>query len=386
MQEQLDPSIIALTKAIGHQESGGDYNKVGDNGHSVGAYQWNNPTPVAKGQIPKNFASYATEVSADPNDFSPTNQDRVAYKTVEKWGKSGLTPAQIASKWNSGSPDTYKTAKPGYNAEQGVNYDVKSYVDNVAKYYDQYKGSTTTHSTPTVKDTVVGEPGNTQPHSGFLGTNPNDSTYGKIIDNGITRGVEKLGNILTFGGAGQLGNEVGGALNAAGQGIKGVAQSVVGNKEGAKKSFENFNNAADAVDTGKAFSGGAKAIAGTALLAGGSLLGNAFKANSALASPEVTSILEGSVGKGEVVANLTREEAINGLGNALKEMPISEAGGKTEQLILKALKELNPTSIEKKNLLLKLAKGGLNTAKNYLLVKALGNTTGGFIHKVTPSL
>ena len=80
-QNPLDPSVVALTKAIGHQESGGDYNKVGDNGHSAGAYQWNNPTPLAKGQIPKNFASFASEVGADPNDFSPTNQDKVAYQT-----------------------------------------------------------------------------------------------------------------------------------------------------------------------------------------------------------------------------------------------------------------------------------------------------------------
>lgn len=145
---QLDPSIVALTKAIGHQESGGDYNKIGDNGHSVGAYQWNNPTPLQKGQIPKNFSSFASEVGDDPNDFSPENQDRVAYNTVKKWGSQGLTPAQIASKWNSGSPDTYKTAKPGYNAEQGVNYDVKSYVDNVAKYYDEFNQNKTPSNNP----------------------------------------------------------------------------------------------------------------------------------------------------------------------------------------------------------------------------------------------
>ena len=137
-QEQLDPSIIALTKAIGHQESAGKYDLVGDNGHSKGAYQWNNPTPLKEGEVPENFKGFAKDVGANGDDFSPENQDRVAYKTVEKWGKQGLTPAQIASKWNSGGPDTYKTAKPGYNAEQGVNYDVKSYVDNVAKNYERF--------------------------------------------------------------------------------------------------------------------------------------------------------------------------------------------------------------------------------------------------------
>ena len=137
--EQLDPSIVALTKAIGHQESGGSYSKIGDNGHSSGAYQWNNPKPLRSGEIPVNFREFATNVGADPNDFSPTNQDRVAYKTVEKWGKEEkLSPAQIASKWNSGKADAYKTATPGYNAEQGVNYDVGKYVNDVAKYYNTY--------------------------------------------------------------------------------------------------------------------------------------------------------------------------------------------------------------------------------------------------------
>lgn len=139
MDTQLDPSIIALTKAIGHQESGGDYNKIGDNGHSKGAYQWNSKKPLSSpDEIPENFRSYAAEVGADGNDFSPANQDRVAYKTVEKWGKQGLTPAQIASKWNSGKPDEYKTAKPGYNAAQGIKYDVKAYVDHVSRYYDEF--------------------------------------------------------------------------------------------------------------------------------------------------------------------------------------------------------------------------------------------------------
>lgn len=152
---QLDLSIIALTKAIGHQESGGKYDLIGDNGHSMGAYQWNNPTPLKKGEIPKNFKGFASDVGADPNDFSSENQDRVAYKTVERWGKEGLNPAQIASRWNSGHPDAYKTAKPGFNKEQGVAYDVKSYVDNVAKYYKQYSGTTDKIDTSLTQDKII---------------------------------------------------------------------------------------------------------------------------------------------------------------------------------------------------------------------------------------
>ncbi len=145
--QQLDPTVVALTKALGKRESKGNYTSIGDNGHSAGAYQWNNPTPLRHGEIPVNFKSEATEVGADPNDFSPANQDKVAYSIVHKWGTPtaqgglGLKPAEIASKWNSGNPHAYKTQKPGYNAAQGVSYDTGSYVNDVSKYYQEYLGS-----------------------------------------------------------------------------------------------------------------------------------------------------------------------------------------------------------------------------------------------------
>lgn len=137
-QEQLDPSVVALAKAIGKKESNGNYNAVGDNGHSAGAYQWNNDTPLQQGQIPKNFIQFAQEVGADPSDFSPRNQDMVAYKTIQKWGKEGLTPAQIASRWNSGDPNAYTRNSSGYNKKQGVSYDVNQYVDEVGRNFNQY--------------------------------------------------------------------------------------------------------------------------------------------------------------------------------------------------------------------------------------------------------
>ena len=58
-------------------------------------------------------------------------------------------------------------------------------------------------------------------------------------------------------------------------------------------------------------------------------------------------------------------------------------GVKVEKLTLKAIQELQPTSTEKQGLLKKLAKGGFNTAKNYLIIKGLGTTAGGLVNNLT---
>lgn len=343
-QEQLDPSIVALAKAIGHQESGGKYDKIGDNGHSKGAYQWNSKTPLKEGEIPANFRSYAHEVGANTEDFSPANQDRVAYKTIEKWGKQGLTPAQIASKWNSGAPDTYKTAKPGYNKEQGVNYDVKSYVDNVAKYYEQFKGGSNNSTDGYVTSANIPDAPKNQQGNQDIGT------------------FRKVGNALSLGGSEQLGNEIGSSLAI----LKEKAKGALGGQDNSQY--------IDAPDAGNAIKGGLKTAGSAALLAlGGTntgrgivtkLLGN----TPALENPLIKNILSTKTNLGELNP-LTKETAINRLQNSLKKILVSETGGKKEQLILKALKELTP--MEKKSLTSKA--GGLILN----LVKNLGGTAVG---------
>lgn len=375
-QEQLDPSITALTKAIGHQESGGDYNKVGDNGHSRGAYQWNNKTPLKKGEIPANFRSYAHEVGANTEDFSPENQDRVAYKTVEKWGKQGLKPAQIASKWNSGGPDTYKTSKPGYNAEQGVNYDVKKYVDNVAKYYDEFSKS----GSPTVKKPSVSGARKTfaeeipdttgaAQHKGAIGTNPNDTLYGKIIDNSITRGIMNVGNALSFGGAKQLGEQAGSSLAI----LKEKGKGLIGKQDNSQYIPEP--------EFGKTVGGAAKVVGSVAALGLGPGL---LSRGSALENPTVTKILRTRFGPGKVLANMPRKEVINTLTQTLDELTIGQAKSKEGKAILKALEELNLSSAEKQSLLGKFLKGTMKEATRYALYNVLGNKMGGIVEGVMP--
>lgn len=125
----LDAGVVNLSKAIRQQESGGNYNAVGDNGTSHGAYQWQ----------PGNFASDAKQFGLDPNDFSPVNQDKVAYAQINAYKNAGYSPEQIASLWNSGKPDA--TGNVGVKTINGkpVNYDTPKYVQGVMNYFNQNK-------------------------------------------------------------------------------------------------------------------------------------------------------------------------------------------------------------------------------------------------------
>lgn len=136
---QVDPTALSLSRAIRATE-GGDYNNTrGDNGTSAGAYQWNNgKVPLQKGQTPLNFQSAAKQFNLDPNDFSPTNQDHVAYEQIKHDLDSGLTQSQIAAKWNSGLTHGWENHK-GTTVINGktISYDTPGYVAKVQKYYQQ---------------------------------------------------------------------------------------------------------------------------------------------------------------------------------------------------------------------------------------------------------
>lgn len=104
----LNPMAVNLAKAIRQQESGGDYNAVGDlnKGVSHGAYQFNKD----------NFKTWASEEGLDPNDFSPTNQDKVAYARINKDLQSGLAPSEVVAKWNGAKivNGKYEAINPQY--------------------------------------------------------------------------------------------------------------------------------------------------------------------------------------------------------------------------------------------------------------------------------
>jgi hypothetical protein len=126
----IDPQALALARAIELQEGGGKpaYNATGASGEQ-GAGQW----------MPGEFKADATAAGLNPNDFSPQNQDQIVYATVKAEKDAGMMPAEIASKWNSGSPDNY-TNHSGINSK-GIAYNTPAYVQGVQKYYNQLVAS-----------------------------------------------------------------------------------------------------------------------------------------------------------------------------------------------------------------------------------------------------
>lgn len=111
---QLDPKVVKVMRAIRQIESGGDYNAVGDQdkGGSHGAYQWNKD----------NFKKQATALGLDPSDFSPANQNKVAYAHIKSLKDDGHDPEEIAALWNGAKVDP-KSGKYTYvNPQYGERF------------------------------------------------------------------------------------------------------------------------------------------------------------------------------------------------------------------------------------------------------------------------
>lgn len=139
----LDAGVVNLARAIRQQESGGNYNAVGDNGTSHGAYQWNKD----------HFAEGAKQFGLNPNDFSPENQDKVAYKQIEAYKNAGYSPDQIASTWNSGSKDPMGKKGTAVINGKPVNYDTPVYVAKVMSNFNQFKQQTPGEDTQQLNST-----------------------------------------------------------------------------------------------------------------------------------------------------------------------------------------------------------------------------------------
>lgn len=139
-----DPSLLAYAKGLRDHESGSDsmsgkvnYGAKGDNGHSFGAYQFNKP--MEEGSRWSATAKKYTGNAKLP--MTPKNQDAIALLALgdDKY-ELGLTPQQLASKWNSGNPDRYldTNTKGVNNSQGGYSYDVKKHNDAVMANYQKY--------------------------------------------------------------------------------------------------------------------------------------------------------------------------------------------------------------------------------------------------------
>jgi len=192
---KIDKEALNLTRAIGLKEGGGKMlytNTTGDKGTSRGAYQWQ----------PGNFERNARDAGLDPNDFSPTNQDKVAYATVKKMKDNGLLPHEIAAVWNGGDKnrwdENYVTPSGlkarGRNEKLGIDYDVPGYVSGVKNYYTQLATGQNTNQDTTQQPMSP----NQQPVPEVSGTIPmteEKPSIGKRILGGLNKGKEIATNV-----------------------------------------------------------------------------------------------------------------------------------------------------------------------------------------------
>lgn len=126
---QPDLQALALTKAIRQKESGGNYKAVGDAGTSTGAYQFQ----------PATWKGYAKDILGDSNaPMTEENQNAVTYGKIKQWKDSGLGPAEIAGKWNSGSEKGWEN-KVGTTTINGqkIKYNTPQYAKDVVDIFKQ---------------------------------------------------------------------------------------------------------------------------------------------------------------------------------------------------------------------------------------------------------
>lgn len=205
-ESQLDPKALKLMRAIRQHESGGKYDgPAGDAGTSTGAFQFQ----------PDTWKQYAKEVLGNENaPMSKANQNQVAYTKIKGWKDAGFTPEQVAAAWNANEQKakdgSWKT-NIGHNDKYNVDYDTPAYVKSVMAIA-KGKGSVPELNQPT-KQTYTDNPLIIQGDKGGDTTEQQSkSLYDKFLDNPVSNAIKGFSNAMTFGGANQLGNEIGSGI------------------------------------------------------------------------------------------------------------------------------------------------------------------------------
>lgn len=350
----LDPEAVNLARAIRKQESGGDYNRTGDDGSSLGAYQWNNQpagksVPLKKGEIPSNFKAWAKEVGLDANDFSPKNQDMVAYKKIKKLKDAGNNVVDIAAIWNGGDA---KRQDPNYVTPSGLPsqkkgiYDVPAYAKAVNDYYQGLKEKTGDTSNTNTEDLTKDKMPDLTPPDGPTYTSAlhsperlaqyqaeakdadqkskdANSLKGKAYDTAVG-----IGDRMTLGGASVLGNQLGTGLSKTYNQAKGL----VGLQDNSKYMED--------MSPGKTALGLTGTLLGIATQAGPGLQGIFSKGEAAIA-PELVNSIRNTIGK------TAADEFVKGNPvqkyNILKSLSESEKVTSAGKLLIdKTLADLEP--------------------------------------------
>ena len=323
----LDAGVVNLTKAIRARESKGDYNAVGDAGTSKGAYQWQ----------PGNFAAGAQKYGLDPNDFSPVNQDKVAYYQVKALKDKGYTPEQVAASWNAGEGslknDKWRTnvGTTTINGQQ-VHYDTPGYVNAVVGEFQKLKSGYNpspyssggvgaidfTGNTPVKPPEAPQTDPTLLPNLGEIGGELGTNLKGRGED--FSQSVAKMGQspqAFAAGGIQALGAAAGGlgdVVNAGLQLIPGVqaAEKYLG------KGIKALASTQTGQDIGKAFDTFAKENPETAKTIGAGI-------NIAAAIPILRGIGLVKAGVADTSLNVFRSKAEKGareeIANALTSRP-----------------------------------------------------------------
>lgn len=355
-----DKQALALTHSIALAETGQngkpDYtNTTGDNGTSKGAYQWQ----------PGNFEAAAKNAGLDPNDFSPENQDKVAYSEIKSYKDKGYDPGQIASIWNSGSPNNWQNHSGTTTIKRKkISYDTPGYVKKVQKEYQKLSGYNPNPYSSGQVALDSSQPQAAQPttDSGAPGNVVSDVKKGDYTG-ALESGVRNVGDFLTGGGTEQLGNAIGTNSAIAYNKIKGL----LGGTDDSKYIKQ--------ADAGQAIAGGLKTAASVASLAGANSAYNGIKGliGTPLDAPEIAYNIPMEMSD---FSKLGTTEKLNVLGEALKTAEAGDAGK-----IAQAMKYLDPE--KSVGIVSKLISKGMNTAKGYALYKIFGDSVGGLLHKMT---
>lgn len=335
---QLDPTIVNLTKAIRQTETGGNFKASGKSGE-YGAYQFTEPT------WQKLSAKYGINTSL--KDATPDQQNEAAYKQIAEWKAQGKNVGQIASMWNAGEgePDAYtgkfSSGKDASGVNNfGVHYDVPTYAKSVAEAYQKLKTGGNVQADPNNPSSTANTTPTEDPtQSGPLGTNPNDDTTGKLLNNSITRGIQSF-----FPGK-EVGQSIG---TLAGYGLNAIKEKLGLAPKGSTEAYDlkaptPLQTVGD-VAQGALMVGGGPAIGEAGSVAGkigvAGLEGAAFGGTGAIAEGKSAkdvgkdTLVGGAIGLGAGVAGEAAVKGYQGLKKVIN--------GKTaEEIIATAEKDVS---------------------------------------------
>lgn len=153
-RDTSNATVDQIASAIKQIESNNNYEAKGASGE-YGAYQF---MPGTWSEWSSQYANEVLQISTRKLEPTPENQDAVAKWKISQWVSQGLSPEQIAAKWNSGSEIGWEN-KIGTN-KQGVAYNVPAYVNKFKNALASQVGTgqvdafTTLEATNLVRDVV----------------------------------------------------------------------------------------------------------------------------------------------------------------------------------------------------------------------------------------